>query len=354
MAQYDLYTGNQRIWNGDPGTGSLQVTMNGNVVYSVGTAPPVPTPVPPVVSSGLAKPTTQAELQSILQAAADGCYVALLDPRTDITYDATVTVNATGAATSGFPWGVRGNGAKLRWKGGDADMLVYKGVKGPARFLLIEGLGLYGGGNEGARARSGLRLTAPAGDAGPLRNFTLRDIYATWAQYGVIMEGGVYESAAYNVHVENNSMDGILIQDLPSAVDSNITLIGPNISRNFGAGLRTANSVDVYGFSAIENGAGGIVAPMGIRNVFGGNGENTGEAVIVLGGDGYGSRIVGVEASSDGSTVCRKYVNGQWVDVGKPLLYAIDMKNAPGAKQSDNKVSYYGAAQPNPMKVLKP
>lgn len=300
------------------------------------------------------KPLTQGELQALLQSGATNGHPVMLDPATDMMINSTINVVASGKAGDGYPWGVKGNGAKIRWAGGDADMLVYTGFSGAsARCLTIEGLSLFGNGYAGTPAKSCLKLSAPAGDNGPLYKFTLRDIYASYAQYGIVLEGGVYEGAGYNLHAENHRKDGILLQHLPNAIVSNIFLYGLNISRNLGAGLRSVYSTNVYGFSAILNGEGGIVAPEGIRFVSGGNGENTGESVVVLESNGYGSVVQGMEASSDGKTVARQYSNGQWVDVGKPCLYAVDMRSALGAVQQNCHCSYYGA-MPNPMKVTKP
>lgn len=300
------------------------------------------------------KPTSQAQLHSVLQGAADDGRIAMLDPTTDIMLSSTVTVLPTGKASEGFPWGVIGNGAKLRWNGPVQDMLVYTGLNGKStRDLVIEGLSFEGGGYAGTPASACLKLSAPLGDSGPIVKFTLRDIFASYAHYGVVLEGGVYEGALYNVHSENHRKDGVLLQHLPnSAFVSNIFFYGLNSSRNYGAGLRTVYSANVFGFSFVLNGEGGIIAPEGIRGVTGGNGENTGESVIVLGHNGYGSVITNIEASSNGVTVCRAYQNGQWVDIGKPCLYAIDMVNAPQAIQQNNHVSYYGAGA-NPMRVTK-
>lgn len=40
--------------------------------------------------------------------------------------------------------------------------------------------------------------------------------------------------------------------------------------------------------------------------------------------NGYGSLILFNEGSTDGSTRARKFEGGQWVDVGKPMLYLLN------------------------------
>ena len=64
--------------------------------------------------------------------------------------------------------------------------------------------------------------------------------------------------------------------------------------------------------------------------------------------NGYGSVIVGGEASSDGATHCRKWNGSDWESVGKPLLYYIACDD--NVIQQANHVSYYGGGD-NPMRV---
>src|SRR5437879_6387346 len=59
--------------------------------------------------SGMARPTSRAELAALLQRAADSQTVAVLDPATDVTVDRTVEV-VQRISTSRM-WGVIGNGA---------------------------------------------------------------------------------------------------------------------------------------------------------------------------------------------------------------------------------------------------
>jgi hypothetical protein len=133
---------------------------------------------------------------------------------------------------------------------------------------------------------------------------------------------------------------------------SNIQLIHPNMSRNFGAGVRSVYSCNVAFGSFVLNAEAGIVAPDGLRVGAFNNGENTGEAVYVVPNNGYGSSIIYSEGSTDGTTHARKFENGQWISVGKPTLYLLS-KGA-GVSETGNHVGTYGAATRNPgIRVVK-
>ena len=121
---------------------------------------------------------------------------------------------------------------------------------------------------------------------------------------------------------------------------SNVQLIHPNMSRNFGAGIRSVYSCNAAFGSFVLNADGGIVAPDGLRVGFANNGENTGEALYVVPNKGYGSYILYSEASSDGKTVARRFEKNDWVTVGKPTLYVL--AGAPGVVETGNHVSTYG------------
>ena len=69
-----------------------------------------------------------------------------------------------------------------------------------------------------------------------------------------------------------------------------------------------------------------------------------------MGSNGYGSTNFMNEASSDAKSVCRKYQDGGWVDVGKPLLYG--MTQPGGVQEGNNHTSYYGGGT-NPMRWVK-
>ena len=300
-------------------------------------------------------PKSEGELKSLLQQYADAGMVGMLDPRTRV--DVTSTIVLKQVAASGTPWGVNGNYARLNWKGPRGqDLWRIEGVQGQYnRGFTAERFVLNGGGPDSndMGARACLNLSAPLGDNGPLYKFLLRDIYTSSAQYGIILEGGVYEGAVDNCHGENHSKDGVLTRHLNlgapgQGVVSNVLFIHPNFSRCFGAGMRLVYSCYVLGGSFILNGDGGIQAPDGIRGVLMSNGENTAgkdQSCFVVPNNGYGSVLNLCEASTDGTTRCRKWTGTAWEDVGSPMLYGLAAPSQ--VASADCHISYYGGGPNN-------
>jgi hypothetical protein len=302
-------------------------------------------------------PRNETEFRQALESAADERYVVMLDPRTQVEISQTITISQPGH--DGTIWGVNGNHAKLAWAGGwGEDMLVFRGVKGVAnRGLFIEKLGFFGNGWGGAAAGSCLKLFAPEGDPGSIYKFTLRDIFTSYATHGVTLQGAVFEGLMENVHGENHRGDGIHMEHTftpgeHKGIVSNIMIIHPNCSRNFGAGVRPVNSTNMILGSFILNAEGGVVAPEGLRCAALCNGENTGESVFVVPWAGWGSAILYNEGSTDRATVARRWENDQWVDVGKPALYVLD--GHPDVVEVGNHISAYGEVTEPPVAVVKP
>jgi hypothetical protein len=297
-------------------------------------------------------PTTEGQLEELLNMAADQSIVVQLDPRTRIDLTRPMVIQQHSSA--GEPWGVDGGYAKLRWQGESGrDMLTFQGVNGVFnRGLVIQNLFLDGNGYYGAPAGDCLKLYAPDGDPGSLYKFLIRDVYTSYATRGIVFEGAIFEAFMENVHAENHNSHGMEMLNIenPRGIVSNINIVHPNFSRNFGAGLKCLYSTNITMGSFVLNALGGVIAPEGIRHASACNGENTGESLFVVPWGGYGSVITGCEASSDGSTVARKMVEGQWVDVGRPMLYLLDGTN--NVEQTLNHVSYYGQGN-NPMRVVK-
>jgi hypothetical protein len=323
---------------------------------------PGPDPVPPS-GAGMDYPTNEQQLRDCLNMYAASTYVGMLDPRVNIETSSPIVIQAPG---SGVPWGVNGNYAKITYRGSGGDLLRFEGTQGVNnRGLTIRNLVLDGGdgGNmSGGGAEACLRLSAPLGDNGPIYRFGIMDVFTSGSINGLILEGGVYEGELRGLYCENHTGDGIILRHMldplppgsKGPVVSNVLMWHVNSSRNYGAGLRTVYSVYLFGGSFILNGGGGVVAPDGIRGAWGCNGENTGgenQCVFDVPSNGYGSYIEGGEASSDGSTHCRKWTGSEWLSVGKPLLYYIAM--GPGVTQEANHCSYYGGGG-NPMQVVKP
>ena len=321
--------------------------------------PPRPTPRSvPDGSSPFVWPRNGTELAQALEHFAEGCFVGMLDPRTAVELEKTVTIAQPGH--EGSPWGVNGNYAKVNWVGpvGD-DMLVYRGTKGCGnRNLVIEKLSLFGNGYNGTPCGDCLKLYAPEGDPGCIYKFTMRDLYLSYGKRGLVFEGAVFEGMGENIHTENHQGDGIAMAHTYTpgehqGIVSNVMLIHPNSSRNLGAGIRSVNSCNMIMGSFILNAEGGVVAPDGLRYAAACNGENTGESVFVVPYAGWGSEVSSNAGATNGETVACKYENGQWVEVGKIGKFLLDNDNG-DVPQHLNSMANYGKATQPPSDVLKP
>ena len=266
--------------------------------------------------SGLARPTTRAELAGLLQRAADSQSVAVLDPATDVKVDRTIGV-VQRISTSRM-WGVIGNGAKIRSTIQDGTPVIKYTVAvsdqkngTQSRGLTIQSLDITGSMKDGP----GLMLHAPSG-MGPIYRAVLRD--NTTTQSGGLgalhIKGAVFEILLAGHMAENNRQNGVAIENDGNAIVSNCMIHALNSSRNLKAGLLTkANSVDVVQGSFINNGECGINAPAGLRSAAFINGENTGQFVIQVGGF---ANLYCCEASTDGKTIQHDFETGQ--PMGRP------------------------------------
>jgi hypothetical protein len=317
--------------------------------------PPVEPPIDPIPPTpgddGMDSVTNETELRDALQTYANEARVGSCGSKTPVIMTKPIVIKQQ--SCDGFPWGVNGNFLRVLWQGpAGQDMITYQGVNGVQnRGLFIEKLCMDGNGWGGSPGGSCLKIYAPDGDPGSIYKFTLRDIFTNYASHGVHLAGAVFEGLMENIHAENHTGDGIYMEHLgldgmaPWSIVSNVMIVHPNASRNFGAGMRQVYSVNSILGSYVLNAAGGIVGPDGIRAVMLSNGENTGEQLFVLSSNGYGSITQANEGSTDGNTRCRKYEGGQWVDVGKPMLYGTN-----NVEQHDeaNHMSYYGDGSQSP------
>jgi hypothetical protein len=210
---------------------------------------------------------------------------------------------------------------------------------------------LNGGGywtkqGRGGQAGACFRIRCLGGDEMAYYKPTLQDIYASYAEYGFVFEGAVFEFSHINLHAENMSKDGILAQSFKKpdgnyAVMSNAFGIAPNMSRNLGAGIRTAYSHNIIMGSFILNGQGGVVAPQGLRVGAFNNGENTGEALFDIGGNGYGTVLLANEASSNTETIARQFEGSQWVTYGVPMQYVMKLPAGDDGQGGEGKVTQH-------------
>jgi hypothetical protein len=304
-------------------------------------------------------PRSEDEFAAALQEAADQRYVVILDPRTHVVLTRTIEVRQTNP--DGSVWGVNGNYAKLDWKGPEgSDMVVFRGVDGMAnRGLYVEKLQFYGGGYDGARCGSCLKLYAPDGDPGAIWRFTLRNITTAYGTHGIALIGGVFEGLGDNLHAENHSSHGILMEHTNEpgkapGVVSNVMLVAPNCSRNHGAGIRSVNSCNMIFGSFVNNAEAGVSAPDGLRAAIACNGENTGESMFVVPYTGWGSDIFLNNAATNGSHHSANWDGSAWVPDGKPLLYLLD-NAAKDVPQERNTIAYYGdGTNQDKVSLVKP
>ena len=172
----------------------------------------------------------------------------------------------------GSAWGANGNHIKVNWVGpGGQDMIVYKGVNGVTnRMLFLEKFSFFGNGYAGAPAGDCLKLGHPMvirarSTSSPCATSS-RPTPPTASCCRVRCSRGWSRTCT----VRTTSRMACMMQhervgDANQAIVSNVALIHPNMSRNFGAGIRQVYSANSIMGSYVLNGEGGIVAPDGLR-----------------------------------------------------------------------------------------
>jgi len=282
--------------------------------------------------SGFAKPTTQAQLQALLQAAMNGQSV-MFDPTTAVTVSSTMTI-----LVPDNPGNIFGNGLKITSTiNNGSDVLRFVGnAKQNSRNFIIQGINIHGGGYVGLASGNCFVIDAPHAK-GSIYRVMLRDIYTdSCGIHGVKIIGDFFESTLDNIESENNNGDGLFIDHgADGGIISNLMIRSPNLSRNKGYGFHAAraNSIDISQGSFINNGKGGLLGEHGIRTVDSVNCENTGLVCIDIPASDYKTRLVGNNASTDGKTA-----------VHTPLQYTYRYSGNPAnLLQSDNYITYYGS-----------
>jgi hypothetical protein len=289
---------------------------------------------------GLAKPTTQAQLQAILQAAMNGQSV-MFDPTTSVTVSSTMTI-----LVPDNPGNIFGNGLKIKSAiNNGSDVLRFIGnAKDNSRNFIIQGINIHGG--YGLNSGNCFVIDAPH-SKGSIYRVMLRDIYTdTCGIHGIKIIGDFFESTLDNIQSENNKGDGLFIDHgTDGGIISNLMIRSPNLGRNQGYGFHAAraSSIDISQGSFINNGKGGLLGEHGIRTVDSVNCENTGLVCIDIPTSDYKTRLVGNNASTDGKTA-----------VTTPLQYTYRYNGNPAnLMQSDNYITYYGSG-PNKTAVRAP
>jgi len=282
--------------------------------------------------SGFAKPTTQAQLQALLQAAMNGQSV-MFDPTTSVTVASTMTI-----VVPDNPGNILGNGMKIRSTiNNGSDVLQFVGnAKFNSRNFIIQGLNIYGGVYGGLASGNCFVINAPH-SKGSIYRVMLRDIYSDFCGiHGVKIIGDFFESTLDNIESENNNGDGLFIDHgSDGGIISNLMIRSPNLSRNKGYGFHAAraNSIDISQGSFINNGKGGLLGEHGIRTVDSVNCENSGLVCIDIPTSDFMMRLTGNNASTDGKTA-----------VITPLQYTYRYHGVEDKLiQSGNYITYYGS-----------
>jgi hypothetical protein len=286
--------------------------------------------------SGLAKPTTQAQLRALLQAAMNGQSV-MFDPATTVTVSSTMTI-----LVPDNPGNIFGNGLKIiSTINNGSDVLQFVGnARFNSRNFVIQGIYINGDVNSGRASGNCFVINAPH-TKGSIYRVMVRDIYVdSCGINGVKIIGDFFESTLDNIESENNKGDGLFIDHgEDGGIISNLMIRSPNLSRNLGYGFHAgrATSIDISQGSFINNGKGGLLGEHGIRTVDSVNCENSGLVCIDIPTSDFTTRLVGNNASTDGAT-----------KVTTPLQYTYRYHgNAANLLQSDNYITYYGAGSNN-------
>lgn len=296
---------------------------------------------------GLPIVSTQAAFVAAVNDAFANCYVAQFDGRSRVELASQVTFNVKDCGHG--PVGFNGNGMQISatFGGGQGVMRIVSTQSN--RSLVLQGFALYGGVYQGRDA--GSCITIQAAKNTPIYKFTIRDL---WLDYcsgnGLQIIGDVFEGSIWNLQTENHNGSGLYMNHgADCGIVSNVFVYGLNASRNHRYGMELAtregcgavSSVHAQFPSFVSNGLGGILATGGIRNVVGGNCENSGETCITINDSPYQTRVVGVEASTDNNTRDPQAEAG-----GKPMKYTIRYPETIAArvKQSDNSIACYAWA----------
>lgn len=290
--------------------------------------------------TGLAKPTTQAQLHALLQDAMNGQSV-MFDPTTSVTVSSTMKI-----LVPDNPGNIFGNGLKINSTiNNGSDVLQFIGnAKYNSRNFIIQGISVSGGGYNGLSTGNCFVIHAPHNK--PIYRAMVRDIYTDFCGlHGVKITGDFYESTLDNIQSENHNGDGLFIDHGDDGgIISNVMIRSPNLSRNHGYGFhaRRANSIDISQGSFILNGKGGLLGEHGIRTVDSVNCENSGLVCIDIPTSDYMTRLVGNNASTDGSTGA----SGGPTKVVTPMRYTFRYNGPPSNLiESGNYITFYGSGR---------
>lgn len=285
----------------DPKVLALASALKDFIGLSLPAAPP---PAPLV--TGLARPTSQEELRSMIQHACNNGGGISFDGSIVMPIAGTLTINVKDIGDFGPV--LNFNGMRLVSTNTDGVTPCVRFI-GNGKCLSINQLNIDGNRWGTPGCGNGLEVIASGGS---LWRCKLRDIDVSYCNgNGIRLQGAFFESETYSLTAKDCWQNGCSIACMSGTstddgVISNLQMFGNNLSRNGQAGLSLengANSVDLFGGSYITNGLCGINAPYGCRTIVAPNGENTGEVFINMPDSYYPSTIIGANLSSNGVTV---------------------------------------------------
>lgn len=297
--------------------------------------------------AGLPVITTQAAFVTAVNDAFANCYVAQFDGKSKFQLVSAITFTVKDCGHT--PVGFNGNGMAIsaNYNGGTEALKFV--TSSPNRSLVLENFALYGGVYQGRAIGSCITIQAEKNKA--FYKFTIRNLYLDYCSgHGLQLIGDVFEGSIWNLQTENHNGSGLYMNHgTDCGIISNIFVYGLNASRShrYGMELATrsgcgaASSVHAQFPSMVSNGLGGILATGGIRNIIGGNCENSGLVCVDIQDSPYQTRVVGMEMSTDNNTRDPQAAGG-----GTPAKYAIRYPEsiASKVKQYDNSVACYAWA----------
>jgi hypothetical protein len=295
--------------------------------------------------TGLPLITTQAAFVTAVNDALANCYVAQFDGKSKFQITSNIVFTAKDCGQG--PVGFNGNGMQMSSTVNNGAGIIKFVTSASNRSLYIAGFNLFGDSYSGKNGGSCIILQAEKNK--PFYKFTIRDVWTDYCSgHGLEIIGDVFEGALYNYQAENSNGSGLYMNHgADCGIVSNVFVWGLNASRNhrYGMELGTRSgcggvgSVHAYGPSMVSNGLGGILATGGIRNIFGGNCENSGLVCVDIQDSPYQSRVVGMEMSTDNNTKDPQAAGGGGAAAKYLLRFPANI--AAKVKQSDNSVACY-------------
>jgi hypothetical protein len=278
-----------------------------------------------ITGGGLPILTTQAAFVTAVNDALTNCYVAQFDGRSkfEMTSPVVFTLKDCGNGPTGF----NGNGMQISTNFNTGNGAIkFQTTTAANRSFVLQGFTIFGGAYFGRNVGSCIIIQAPRNNV-DIYKFTIRDVYIDFcAGHGMEIVGAVFEGSITNLMTENNNGSGLYMNHgADGGIVSNVFVFGLNASRNHRYGMELASragvgpvdSVQAFGPSFVMNALGGILATGGIRNLFGGNCENSGLVCVDIQGASRQSRIAGLEASTDNNT------KDSAVPASQPMKYTI-------------------------------